>query len=116
MTQTYLPLLGRIDAPHVVPPALLKTVRNYRAAVRLCWTLRRAKGLKPIDLGREFGFTRQHVSDYLNTDDKPTRRSLPAERIKDFEDICGNTAITQWLAGRQRFTLLEEMQAERATA
>lgn len=114
--QHVLPLLGRIDAPDAVPRALLASVATYRQAVRLCWTLRRAKGLKPTDLGRDFGFTRQHVTDYLNADDLPTRRDLPAERIADFEDACGNTVITQWLAGRQRFTLLEEMQADRNAA
>lgn len=116
MEQTHLPLLGRIDAPSVIPPKLLKSVRTYRAAVRLCWTLRRAKGLKPVDLARDFDFTRQHVTDYLHDDDKATRRSLPAERIKDFEDVCGNAAITQWLAARARLTVLEELQAERAAA
>jgi len=116
LVQTHLPLLGRIDAPSVVPPSILKTIKTYRAAVRLCWALRRAKGLKPTDLGREFGFTRQHVSDYLNVDDKPTRRDLPAERIADFEDVCGNSAISQWLAQRAKFTVLEELQAERAAA
>lgn len=116
MQQATLPLLGRIDAPSVVPPSVLKTVRTYRAAVRLCWALRRAKGLRVIDLGRDYGFTRQHVSDYLNDDDLPTRRSLPPERINDFEDLCGNTAITQFLVGRARLTVLEELQAERNAA
>lgn len=114
--QHVLPLLGRIDAPSVVPPALLKQIRNYRAAVRLCWALRRAKGLRVTDLGRDHGFTRQHVSDYLNDDDLPTRRSLPPERIHDFEDLCGNTAITQFLVARARLTVLEELQAERAAS
>lgn len=116
MHQTPLPLLGRIDAPDTVPRSLLSTVKTYRQAVRLCWALRRAKGLKPCDLAREFGFNRQHVGDYLNADDKPTRRDLPAWRIADFESVCGNTAITQWLASRQRFTLLEELQAEARSA
>lgn len=116
MEQPPLPLFGRVDAPAVIPPSLLQTVRTYRAAVRLCWALRRAKGLKPVDLARDFGFTRQHVTDYLHEDDRATRRSLPAERIKNFEDICGNAAITQWLAARARLTVVEEFQAERAAA
>jgi hypothetical protein len=113
MLQAHFPLLGRIDAPSVVPSAALVLIRNYRDAVRLCWALRRAKGLKPTDLG-QYGFTRQHVGDYLNVDDHPTRRSLPGQRIKEFEDLMGNTAITQWLAGQARLTVLEEFQAERA--
>jgi len=116
MRQLELMLLGRVDAPSVVPPCALRSVRSYRDAVRLCWTLRRAKGMKLSDLGREHGFTRQHVSDYLNGDDKPTRRSLPPGRIADFEDLCGNVAITQWLASRAKLTVLEEIQAERLAA
>ena len=116
MEQTHFHLLGRVDAPSVVPPAALRLVRSYRDAVRLCWALRRAKGLKVSDRGREHGFTRQHVSDYLNQDDKPSRRSLPPARIGDFEDLCGNCAITQWLASRARLTVLEEIQAERLAA
>lgn len=116
MEQAHFSLLGRIDAPSIVPPSALRVARSCRDAVRLCWALRRAKGLKVSDLGREHGFTRQHVSDYLNDDDKATRRSLPPSRIGDFEDLCGNCAITQWLAGRARLTVLEEIQAERLAA
>ena len=50
-----------------------------------------ALGAKVRDLGRDHGFTRQHVSDYLNVDDKLQRRSPPAHRIVDFEDLCGNS-------------------------
>jgi len=82
----------------------------------MCWGLRRAKGLTAGDLAREFGFNRQHVSDYLNPDDKPTRRSLPGERVALFEEVCGNCFITQWHAARARLTVLEELQAGRAAA
>lgn len=109
-------LIAREGLLPMVLPDLVAKAKTYRQAVRLCWSLRSPQGLLPIDLGREHGFTRQHVSDYLNEDDKPTRRDLPAERIADFESVCGNTAITQWLAARQHFTLLEELQAERAAA
>lgn len=116
MEQAHFSLLGRIDAPSIVPPSLVTKARSYRDAVRLCWELRRAKGLKVSDLGRDHGFTRQHVSDYLNVDDKPKRRSLPAHRIVDFEDLCGNSAVSQWLAAQARLTILEEIQAARAAA
>lgn len=114
--QRELPLLGRIDNASIVPPSLVATAKSYRQAVRLCWALRRARGLRIIDLGRDFEFNRQHVGDYLNNDDKPGRRDLPPERISDFEDVCGNCAITQWLAARQKLTVLEEIQAERNAA
>ncbi len=110
------PLLGRLEGASIVPPATLRLARTYRQAVRLCWMLRRATSLKPTDLARDFGFTRQHVSDYLNDDDHPRRRNLPPERIADFENVCGNAAITQWLASRQLLTVVEEIQAERMAA
>ena len=116
MTQKPLGLLARLDGPAVVPSAALVFARSYREAVRWCWSMRRAKGLTTSDLAREFGFNRQHCSDYLNADDRPTRRSLPAEQIALFEEVCGNTFITQWLAARQRLTVLEELQAERHVA
>jgi hypothetical protein len=60
--------------------------------------------------------TVQHVSDYMHGDDKPTRRSLPAERLAAFEGFVGNSIVSQWLAARSRLTVLEEMQAERMAA
>lgn len=116
MKQRELPLLQRIEGPAIVPPELLASAKTYRQAVRLCWSLRRAKGLTVTDLARDYGFTRQHASDYLNTDDRPTRRSLPAEAISTFEEVCGNCAITQWLAQRLGLTVLEELQAQRNAA
>jgi hypothetical protein len=115
-SQLSLPLLGRIDAPAAIPGAQLRCATTYREAVRLCWSLRRAKGLTASDLAREFGFNRQHVSDYLNADDAATRRNLPGDMVQIFEEVCGNTAISQWHAARARLTVLEELQAERAAA
>ena len=114
--QIPLPLLQRIEGPAVVPAATLKLANTYRQAVRLCWALRRAKGLTPSDMARDFGFVRQHVGDYLNGDDKPTRRSLPAEQIGLFQEVCGNCAITQWLAARDHLTVLEQVQADQRAA
>lgn len=116
MGQLEMRLMARMEGPAVVPPHALKTVHTYREAVRLCWDLRRVKGMKPADAAAHCGLVRQHVSDYLNPDDKPGRRDLPAEAIEDFEEFCGNTCITQWLVSRAGLTLIEEMQAMRERA
>ncbi len=116
MTQRPLGLLARIQGPAVVPSPALAFARTYREAVRWCWSMRRAKGLTHTDLAREFGFNRQHVSDYLNADDAATRRSLHPEQIALFEEVCGNVFITQWLAARQRLTVLEQLQADNQRA
>ena len=98
-----------------MPPTAITLARTYREAVRLCWQLRRIKWT-PSALAMAYGFTRQHISDWLNPDDKPTRRSLPGADISGFEDAMGNTFITQWLNARQRLTVLEEVQAGRLAA
>lgn len=116
MEQRELPLLQRMEGPSVVPHSLVESCTSYRQAVRMCWALRRAKGLNVSDLAREFGFNRQHASDYLNADDKPTRRSLPPEMVQLFEEVCGNCLLSQWFAYRARLTVLEEVQADRRAA
>jgi hypothetical protein len=58
----------------------------------------------------------QHVTDYLHEDDKPTRRDLPADAVARFEDVVGNSIVSQWLASQSKLTVLEEMQATRAAA
>jgi transcriptional regulator with XRE-family HTH domain len=82
----------------------------------MSWQLRRIKYMTHAQLAAEAGLTRQHVSDYLNHDDKPTRRSLPAEAASRWNCAVGNTLTSQWLAWQDRLTVLEEMQATRAVA
>jgi len=114
--QLQLPLLGRLDGPSVVPSAYLKHVKTYRQAVRLCWALRRVHYMSQLQLAAEADLYFKHVSDYLAEDDKPSRRSLPAEKIAAFQAVCGNTAITQFLAKRDNLTVLEQVQADTRSA
>lgn len=112
--QAQLPLLARLDGPSVVPSYYIRHCDTYRDAVRLCWALRRIKGMTKRMLAAEAGLYHPHVSDYLSDDE--TKRELPAKYIKAFEAVCGNSAISQWLAAQSKLTVLEEMQAERRTA
>jgi hypothetical protein len=114
--QLSLPLLQRLDKPAVVPLQYVVRCRTYREAVRTAWELRRRKAMKHCKLAEEARLIAQHVSDYLNPDDKPKRRDLPAPRIADFEAVVGNTLVSQWLAARSSLTVLEEMQASREAA
>lgn len=112
MTQGELPLLGRLDAPSVVPDAYIKACASYRDAVRLCWALRRVKKMTTATLAQEAGFPSSHRSDYLSDDEG--KRELPARYIKAFESTAGNTAISQWIARGAKLTILEELQARAA--
>ena len=114
--QKQLSLLGRLDGPSVVPTHYIEGVASYRQAVRLCWALRRVHYMTREQAAAEAGLYAKHVSDYLAEDDKPGRRSLPAERVAAFEAVCGNSAISQWIASRSNLTVLEQMQADRRAA
>lgn len=116
MEQTPLPLLGRLDGPSTAPYALVSMAKTYRQAVRLAWASRRIHYATQRQLAAEAGLYAPHVSDYLAQDDKPSRRSLPAEHIPGFEAFVGNTIITQWIAAQANLTVLEELQATRAAA
>lgn len=116
VTQLSLKLFGRIDAPCVVPTAYVKRCKTYREAVRMCFALRRVHNLTQRMLAYQADLRPQLVTDYLNADDLPSRRDLPANRIAAFESVCGNTLVTQWLSRQQALTCLEQMQADQQMA
>lgn len=116
MEQVEMPLLARIDGPSVVPTSLVKRARTYREAVRMCWALRRIKHMNQRHLASVTGLRIQFISDWLNADDAPKRRDLPAKDIGVFEDACGNTFCSQWVAAQSKLTVLEEMQAQQRAA
>lgn len=112
--QLELALLCRLDGPSVVPEQYVRACQTYREVVRLCWRLRRVRAMTMLTLAEHAGFPSNHRSDYLS--DKEDRRELPAKYIKAFEYVCGNTAISQWIAMNAKLTVLEEVQAARLAA
>ena len=114
--QGEFPLMGRLDGPSVAAAQLVGLCDTYRDAVRMCWELRRVKRMTRAQLSAEAGLLPQHVSDYLAPDDPPRRRSLPGDRVAQFEAVCGNTLISQWHAARAKLTVIEEMQAQKRAA
>ena len=116
MQQTVLPLLCRLDGPSVAPSEFVRRCRTYREAVRFAFALRRATNMTQRMLAAEAELRPQLISDYLNPDDKPHRKSLPGERIAAFEAVVGNTLVSQWVAAQSKLTVLEQLQAERLAA
>jgi hypothetical protein len=100
-------------SPAVVPRSVIAVIHSYREAVRVAWRMRSIWGMTKQLLAAEAGLYASHVTDYLHEDDKPSRRDLPASRIEDFERAVGNRVVSQWLAMRAEFTVLEEIQADR---
>lgn len=114
MEQLPLRLFGRLDAPSVVPPQHIAMIKTYRDAVKLCWGLRRVRNMTRASLAEQAELYASHVSCYLK--DGKRQRDLPGEAATKFQQVCGNTAISQWLALQGQLTVLEEIQAARVSA
>ena len=109
--QREFPLLNRMEGPAIVPASLMRLAKTYREAVRLCWQLRRVRGMTFRQLAAECELIYQHVGDYFNRDDGKHRRDLPGDAVAAVEAVLGNTAISQWHAENAKFTVLEVIQA-----
>ena len=114
MEQIALPLLCRLDAPSVVAPHLISQCKTYRDAVKLCWELRRVKNMTQQRLAEEAGLYAPHVTCYLR--DGARQRDLPGHAVRQFEWVCGNTAISQFHNIGAKLTVVEEMQLLRSYA
>lgn len=108
MQQLGLPMLTVYEGPRLVEPELVASCATYRQAVRACWMNRTRQSLKPRGLAEEINGYASHVTDYLNADDKPHRRDLPAKKINDFEIACGNRLITQWIARQAHLAVVHD--------
>lgn len=86
MEQMELRMLGRLDAPSVVPPQWVNQCKTYRDAVKLCWQLRRVKNMTQAQLAQEAGLYASHVSGYIH--DGKVNRDLPGSHVKEFESVC----------------------------
>lgn len=111
MDQREFPFLQRVDGPQVVPQQWVRVPKTYRDAVKLAWDKRRVENKTKAQLANHTGLPAQHISDYFNKDDKPTRRDLPGKGLAKFEEFVENTLVSQWIAAQSKLTVLEEIQA-----
>ena len=113
--QAQLALFGGVVQAQrlVVPPEVVMSLHSYRHACRLAWKLRTVRNLTRRTLAEHTGLYTSHVSDYFSVHDN--RRDLPARHIAAVERVLGNTVISQWVAQQSKLTVLEEMQADRAS-
>jgi hypothetical protein len=120
MGQLQLQLLGRLDAPSLVPHVEILKIKTYREAVRMCWAFRRVQSMTKSRLCEETGMRASHATDYLSSDtfDRHGRevRDMPAKYVPAMERVAGNTFITQWLALQSKLTVLELVLATRQVA
>ena len=116
MPQRELPLIAELPQPSAVDTGIVRSCKTYRDAVRMSWALRRVKCDTFTNFAANYGLIAQHVSDYVNADNKAGRRDLPGDSVNRWNCGTGNTLVTQWLAAQDQLTVLEEMQATRRAA
>lgn len=112
--QLVLPMLTRIDGPAMVQPHELDQLHSYRQAVRWAWMQRKRSQMTMRALAEELGSYPSHITDFLNADDAPSRKSLPAEKVAAFDYAVGNTAVSQWLAMRSQLPVMVMLEDRRA--
>jgi len=105
---------GVVNAPAFLPAEVIAACSTYREAVRASWMHRRIKGMTQRTLAELTECYASHMSDYLAADDKPTRRSLPAEKLSAWAAVTGNWGVQQWLMHQAKLTVMEEVIALRA--
>lgn len=90
---------------------------NMPALSLLCqcaWACGSNCALTLRQLAEELGCYASHVSDYLNPDDAPMRRNLPADKVAAFDYAVGNTAVSQWLAMRSNLPVMVMLDERKA--
>ncbi len=106
---------GAVSAPAFLTGTHLRLANTYREAVTLCWAARRSKHMTLATLCELTGIPPNHRSDYFDSDSKHPR-DLPAKWISAVESVCGNRAISQWLARDCGLTLMEEVIEQKRAA
>ncbi|WP_162600752.1 helix-turn-helix transcriptional regulator [Paraburkholderia sp. C35] len=105
---------GVVLAPAFLPDAEVAKCSTYREIVRVSWANRRSKAMTRQTLAEMIGCYASHVSDYLQADDKPSRRDLPAKCLNAWAATVGNWGVQQWLNRQSKLTIMEEVIAQRA--
>lgn len=82
-----------------VDEAQIKACKSFKDALRLCMRLSRVKRTQS-DLASQAGINACQFSKVLHGD-----FHLPGDSITQIEKLCGNTAMTQWLALQHGATL-----------
>lgn len=107
---------GVVNAPAFLSADAVAACSTYREIVRLSWTHRRIKAMTLRGLAERIECYPSHISDYLASDDKPTRRNLSAEKLDAWACAVGNFGVHQWISRQSKLTILEEVIAQRAAA
>ncbi|WP_321865691.1 XRE family transcriptional regulator [Paraburkholderia tropica] len=98
-------------APRFLPEEQIAQCASFRDAVWLAWENRVIRNMTKRTLAELCGLYAPHVTNFVNEhafDSKGKKRAdLPADKIREFEQVVGNQVVSQWLIHRAELTLLE---------
>lgn len=115
-TQREMPFHQVLTAPKFVPQKVVDGFVDYRDAVIWCWANRVCQGAgKQADqamCANSIGMQTPKFSRCVNRDTNAPMK-LDPDFIASFENFCGHTAVSQFLARQRQFTILEQVMEER---
>ena len=109
MARTRVRYAGHGAMASLAPVWAVRRCKSYREVCRLAWDLRAVQGMTRASLAEACALPASRISEYLNRDDAPNPRDMPAYHIAAFQRALGNSAIVQWLVYRSGLTLVEEV-------
>ena len=97
-----------------VEDSIIRSIASFREALGVCIRLSRVKRTNN-DLALLAGVSPSLLSRILNGNKEKaySAANLDGDKIPVIEKLCGNTAITQWLASQHSATLKIETEVER---
>jgi ABC-type taurine transport system substrate-binding protein len=104
-TNGLLPLIAALRRPDGVDPAVIESFGDdeedaVKRAIRWAWDNRRVRGMTKTRAAELIGMKNSHLTNVLKGG-----KYLPAQRINVWEQVMGNTAVSQTL---ERFRAVRE--------
>jgi hypothetical protein len=118
-TQREMGFFQSLTPPKYAPQRVVDSFTNYREAVAWTWENRVNTGAgEKADqsmCANKIGLRTPAMSRYVKLDSAAPMK-LDPDYIEAFENFCGWNAITQFLASRKQFTIMEQVLEERRVA
>lgn len=108
MIQRTIPLMGEIRPPRDLPAALIESCETKEDAIRLCWSMRRDKSMTMTKAAERMDLSKGQLSKIIDG-----YSGMRGNQERAFQFICGNRAITQFLAWEMGCQLIDERWEDR---
>lgn len=103
-----MPLVREIKRPMNLPAAMIENCESKEDAIRLCWSMRRSKGMTQTKAAELMGLSKAQMSKILDG-----LSGMRGNQERAFQYLCGNRAIAQFQAFEQDCELVDKTWAAR---